>query len=723
MHRSQRSLFVFYAGLLVGGLALLLFLQLRFRDIPQPAGARSAFAPNGQSATPLPAAAASARGGQTTIRNARVAPDTPGSLNNLPPPLPHERFGKQEEGEPEGEEHIESNLTEEEYEEAVAQARDLPPDPSLVPGVGLLATGPTLGTNFNGLDVADCCGSPGTFFSWPPDPDIAVGANHIVVAVNSAFAVYNKSGVKQGSTVNAYSFWSTAGGDCGTIANDSNGNIFDPFVAYDPGADRFIVGFDAFSDNGSTRRSYVCLAISPIGDPTAAAGSWYRYSINVKENVSGSDYWLDYPHIGVWYNGIYVTGNYFRFGDNAYLYSSIYALDKADLYANAAVDVRIVDDVRDAYNYKVFTLQPVKASYTYPGSGPAYFLNNDCLVFSTPCDGAELNVYKLTVDFVGAGTSLTLAANLSLGDYAFPVSAAQLDPLNNKIQANDERLLDAQWHTNGTLYATHTMGCNPGAGTVDCIRWYQVGNLSGTPTLLQEGTISGLTQYRFFPDLAVDRAGNMAIAYSYSSSLDRVGIRYTGRLAGDTDGTTASDSTFKAGEAVYSNSFESSPNRWGDYTAMVVDPVDGCTLWYVGEFAKTRVYGSGPNWGTRIGQLYFNPCLTLVVNPATVMENALNPAATGTVSRGSADASPLTVNISSSLPLTVTVPATVTIPASQASTTFPVTVVDNASPGITFLNATLTVTATNYLTGTAPLLVLDDETVKQFFLSIIRRES
>src|SRR6185436_8044838 len=131
-----------------------------------------------------------------------------------------------------------------------------------------------------------------------------------------------------------------------------------------------------------------------------------------------------------------------------------------------------------------------------------------------------------------------------------------------------------------------------------------------------------------------------------------------------------------------------------------------------------RVYGSGPNWGTRIGQLYFNRCLTLTVNPASVMENALNPAATGTVSRSFAEVSPLIVNVSSSLPLTVTVPATVTIPASKASTTFPISVVDNASPGTTFLNATITVTATNYLTGTAPLIVLDDETVKQYFLPV-----
>src|SRR6185436_13529501 len=97
MHRFQRSPFILYAGLLIGVLALLLFLQLRSPDTPRPPGSHSALAPNGQNTPPLPAAAASLRGGQTTISRASVAPDTPGSLNNLPPPPPHERFGEPEE--------------------------------------------------------------------------------------------------------------------------------------------------------------------------------------------------------------------------------------------------------------------------------------------------------------------------------------------------------------------------------------------------------------------------------------------------------------------------------------------------------------------------------------------------------------------------------------------------------------------------------------------------
>ena len=44
--------------------------------------------------------------------------------------------------------------------------------------------------------------------------------------------------------------------------------------------------------------------------------------------------------------------------------------------------------------------------------------------------------------------------------------------------------------------------------------------------------------------------------------------------------------------------------RWGDYSSMSVDPVDGCTFWYTQEYI-----GAGNNWKTRIGAFKFPSCL------------------------------------------------------------------------------------------------------------------
>src|SRR5436189_2467530 len=48
-------------------------------------------------------------------------------------------------------------------------------------------------------------------------------------------------------------------------------------------------------------------------------------------------------------------------------------------------------------------------------------------------------------------------------------------------------------------------------------------------------------------------------------------------------------------------------SRWGDYSAMQVDPVDDCTFWFTEEYMKAT--GSF-NWNTRIGNFKFPTCGT-----------------------------------------------------------------------------------------------------------------
>jgi hypothetical protein len=46
-------------------------------------------------------------------------------------------------------------------------------------------------------------------------------------------------------------------------------------------------------------------------------------------------------------------------------------------------------------------------------------------------------------------------------------------------------------------------------------------------------------------------------------------------------------------------------NRWGDYSAMAIDPGDDCTFWYTNEYLKS----SGTfNWSTRIASFKFPSC-------------------------------------------------------------------------------------------------------------------
>ncbi|MCA1612564.1 MAG: hypothetical protein LC800_00110 [Acidobacteria bacterium] len=50
-------------------------------------------------------------------------------------------------------------------------------------------------------------------------------------------------------------------------------------------------------------------------------------------------------------------------------------------------------------------------------------------------------------------------------------------------------------------------------------------------------------------------------------------------------------------------------NRWGDYSALTVDPPDDCTFWYTGEYYTAAGQAASPvGWQTRIGSFKFAEC-------------------------------------------------------------------------------------------------------------------
>lgn len=92
----------------------------------------------------------------------------------------------------------------------------------------------------------------------------------------------------------------------------------------------------------------------------------------------------------------------------------------------------------------------------------------------------------------------------------------------------------------------------------------------------------------------MDGQGNIALGYSVSSSSTFPSIRYTARLAADALGTmTQGEGTLAAGAGS-----QTGPNRWGDYSALSVDPADDCTFWYTNEYYEST---AAADWRTRIG--------------------------------------------------------------------------------------------------------------------------
>jgi hypothetical protein len=135
------------------------------------------------------------------------------------------------------------------------------------------------------------------------------------------------------------------------------------------------------------------------------------------------------------------------------------------------------------------------------------------------------------------------------------------------------------------------------------VRWNELYDPAGNVTLNQQGTFAPDSTYRWMSSVAEDQNANIGLGYSASSSAAFPAIRFTGRVPSDPLGSMESEASIIAGAG--SQTGGSYANRWGDYTAMQVDPSDDCTFWYVDEYEQASGY---ENWTTRIASFIFNGC-------------------------------------------------------------------------------------------------------------------
>jgi hypothetical protein len=144
------------------------------------------------------------------------------------------------------------------------------------------------------------------------------------------------------------------------------------------------------------------------------------------------------------------------------------------------------------------------------------------------------------------------------------------------------------------------------AGTSVGVRWYELRDPNGTPTVYQQGTYAPDPSYRWLGSLAMDRMGDIALGYSVSSATSFPSIRYTGRLVGDPLGVmTQAEGTIVAGGGSQNGGL----SRWGDYTSMSIDPADDCTFWYVNEYYLTSGTPADTRpWRTRIASFKLPGC-------------------------------------------------------------------------------------------------------------------
>ncbi len=444
----------------------------------------------------------------------------------------------------------------------------------------------------------------------PPDPNGAVGPNHIVAMCNLSFQIFNKAGTSVFGPAANNTLWAGFGGSCQTS------NSGDPVVLYDRAADRWLLS----QFTATTAPFLNCVAISTTNDPT---GSYFRYAF--KTGTTGANF-PDYPKYGVWSDAYYLSTREFLGTSGPFQGVGAYALNRAQMLVgnpNPQVISFLAPPVGAGANVGDGLLPSDLDGATPPPPGtPNFFVGSQDNNGPYGATSDALNLFKFHVDFaVPANSSFALTNTIPVASFNSilglcgggracipqPGTTAKIDHLGYR-QRPLFRLAYRNFGDHESLVTNQSVSAGSGPnGEVSGIRWWEVRNPNSSPVVFQQGTYApGITDgiHRWMGSIAMDGQGNMALGYSAANGSNPAvfpSVSYTGRMAGDPLGT------LPLGEAnivTGTGSQTTSLNRWGDYTSLTLDPTDDLTFWYVSEYVPTT---SSVGWQLRIGSFKLAP--------------------------------------------------------------------------------------------------------------------
>jgi hypothetical protein len=467
--------------------------------------------------------------------------------------------------------------------------------------------------SFDGLSADDDQAALGGRFE-PPDTNGDVGPNHYVQTVNSLFRIYDKTGAPLTAVAKLSDLFAPIGGTCGSL---STGNDGDPIALYDPLADRWLLSEFALP-NFPGPPYHQCIAISQTGDPT---GAYYLYDYLMPPVIN------DYPHFGVWPDGYYMSDNQFNQSGTAFAGAGLFAFDRLKM---------LVGDPSAAFIYfDYFPVDPnaggmlptdLDGLVPPPVGTPNFFMEFRSDEFGDPNDA--LRIYEFHADFASpASSTLTVRPDLVVAafdarqpggrtdvDQPPPATSNQyLDSVSDRMMhrvayrtlAGGAQAFVANWTVN-------VSGVNPtSSATYQAgIRFEELRRDPGTGAFSIQNQVTYSTdpgngatgRNLWMGSAAQDNQGNSALGFSASSTTLQPSIVWAGRLAGDPANTLAQgEATMQAGAGVQ----QDTQARWGDYSAMNVDPSDDCTFFYTQEYYANN--GSF-DWKTRVGAFAFPGC-------------------------------------------------------------------------------------------------------------------
>lgn len=414
------------------------------------------------------------------------------------------------------------------------------------------------------LGGVNCEGPSATEGLRPSDIHSAVGTTQFVTVTNSRINVYTKSTTCDTPTNNTLQKSTTLNAFIGY--SGSGGALFDPRVMYDSTYKRWIVTAEARKESDPTVQPYF-IAVSKTND---AAGAYFIYQLDVSFAFNNNDFW-DYPQLGQNQDAILVTANICPTGCNR---SNMLSIAKARLYNGLGFSIPVFT------NLQVSLAPPIVLDQ----SNRAFFA-------SALSSGTSVQLYRLENASNAFEATLAGPFNVPVSSYSLPPDASQ-PGTSVLLDTLDARFVNASTQLGNSLWNVHSVAFGPSAP-----RFYEIN--TSTNALKQSGAFfaSG-NSHDWNASITVNPQNTNAFV-NWSSTNPGVGTNAQVRASS----CSVSSCSPGAGLAFFTSptfytGFGLNPERWGDYSAITIDPSNTTRAWLA-----NQKNNSNSIWGTRYGNI------------------------------------------------------------------------------------------------------------------------
>ena len=544
--------------------------------------------------------------------------------------------------------------------------------------VGSLCGAGWNGNQLEGVDAQQNIGSQYQFYEqnyYNIDANIAVGPTvsgenaQVLEWVNGDYVqafdkvtglpIFTIAGGNVGVPVTVDRLWSSS---TQPECQDSTGNVQ---VIYDRLDNVFVISRRiTYLVSGIDHYTW-CIALSSGSDLSNTTTSWHAYEFKMDTAIpclpssanctTGTSYYYypDWPRIGTWSNGFYIT---FDLLDPTVASTEAgfeaCQLDRADMVLGQSANPMTCYTYMIPQNEEPSLIHSVDVGDIdsgLPSGEPEYFLsvvspsneqqgNNGqgvCTSQRTPCTSNQLALFTWGTNGLAGPTFVTVNpytpgcydtsrpgseintvcvpvpttnpsqigayGSLLCGDYVpgFPCLDSLGDRMANRLTYNN--LTSSGSGPNGEYLTASHVVMESASNERTGIRYYILQVSNGTATVLvNSGGTSGPpdlqdptgTLYYFMPSAALDKNGDLAIEYTTSGAYCST-CRTQYNPAIGVDVLPWGTSTFEPPTLIVQGTGdEENTTHWGQYAATVIDSTDDLTFYGMGEYFNTSQTGT-----------------------------------------------------------------------------------------------------------------------------------